>query len=59
MGLVAVTVVSGLFLALWGLGELFQPKNVEVPGVSANFLVSMLWRKSVRRLNSKSQIEFW
>lgn len=30
--------VSGLLLALWGLGELVQPKNVEVPGVSAHFL---------------------
>lgn len=48
MGLVAVTVVSGLLLALWGLEELVQPKNVEVPGVSAHSLVSMLWRKAGR-----------
>lgn len=49
LGLVAVTVLSELLLALWGLGQLVQPKNVEFPGVSAHFLVSMLWRKAGKR----------
>jgi len=32
VGFAAATVVLGLLLASWGLEELAQPKNVQVPG---------------------------
>lgn len=57
VGLAGATAMLGLSIALWGLEELVQPKNVQVPAVPASF-PCLPWYGERLGGDSKSQIGF-